>query len=465
MNNTNANVRAPRFGVHQRTRTLVMAVAAATLSACNLFETDINNPNAVVEEALADPAAAKPLVNGLGGSLNRAINQLSGTMGAVTDELVWAGSREAWNQLDNGDIADPVNEYTDGQFPYLAEARWVGDYAIKQLEALDKDNRLRDRADLARAYVYAGLANLLIAENYEDFVISSDRQQNGDPVGEANILTVFDRAIALFDKGVTFATTINSAEWRRNGLGLRARAKFSKAVRSKFGTARARPSNPYVDDAGATADATAALALMTAGYRFRFTPIAQNSGGYFNTGFEVNSRLELRAGDEYINTNTARTRPLDGIAGVKLKDPVSGQVDPQMARVIDECCRQASGQFVPVTVTSQVEMTLILAEAALAKNDMATFTTRINEVRSANGTPQWAGTPSAKEVLMHARRVNLFLQARRLMDHYRFDSPDPRWLPVQVTFRKTCFLPISYNERLQNPKAPQPAVDRSAACR
>jgi hypothetical protein len=196
----------------------------------------------------------------------------------------------------------------------------------------------------------------------------------------------------------------------------------------------------------------------------RFTATAQNNGGYFSTGFEINQRLEIRAGDLYVNPNTARTRPLDGIAGIKLADPVTGIPDAQLARVIDECCRQASGQFVPVTATSQIEMLLIAAEAALAAGNNTEFATRINAVRTANGLPDWTGTPAAIDVLIHARRVNLFLQGRRLMDHYRFNQPDPRWLPVQTTFRKTCFFPISYNERLQNPKAPQPAVNRSAAC-
>jgi hypothetical protein len=458
---------ALRFsGAQRAARGVVTLAASLTLAACGMFDTDINNPNAVVEESLSDPAAAKPLVNGLGATVSRSINQIAGTIGAVSDELTWAGSREAWNLLDGGDINDPVNEYTDGQYPYLSEARWLGDYSVTQLEKLNTENKLRDRVDLARAYTYSGLAYLLIAENYEDFVVSSDRQANGDPVGEANILTMFDKAVSLFDKGVTLSTTLNNAEWRRNATGLRARAKFSKAVRAKFGTARQRPaaSNALVNDAGASADALAALSVMPSGYRMRFTASAQNNGGYFATGFEISQRLEIRAGDEYVNTNTARTRPLDGIAGIKLVDPVTGQPDAVLARAIDECCRQTSSQFIPTTLTSEVEMQLILAEAALAANNMTEFNTRINAVRSVNGLAPYAGTPAAQAVLIHARRTNLYLQGRRLMDHYRFNTPDPRWLPVQTTFRKTCFFPISYNERLQNPKAPQPAVNRSAAC-
>jgi hypothetical protein len=459
----NAVMRMAAVGARATRRVLLVAGAAA-VSACGLFETDVSNPNAVVEAALEDPAGATTLVNGLAASVTRAHNQIAGTVGAVSDELTWSGSREFWNLLDQGDISDPVNEYTDGQYPYLSEARWMADYLAPKLEAWNTANTLRNRVDLARLYALAGMTYMLIGENYEDFVIASDRQENAAPLGEGQVLTSLDSAIKYLDKAVTVATAAGSAEWQRNALGLRARAKFSRAVMQKFRPARGRPADPLVNDAGASADALAALALMPSGYRYRLTSSAQNNGGYFSTGFEISQRLEIRAGDEYINPNTARTRPLDGLAGIKLNDPVSGAPDPVLAAAINECCRQTSSQFIPVTVVSQVEMNLILAEAALKAGNTTEFTSRINAVRSVNGVPNWAGTPSAQEVLIHARRVNLYLQGRRLADHYRFSQNADRWLPVRVASRKSCFFPISYNERLQNPLAPQPAVDRSATC-
>lgn len=444
---------------------LALASATVTLGACNLFETDVTNPNAVVEEALNDPAGATTLVNGVGASLIRAHNQIAGTVGAASDELTWAGSREYWKLLDEGDVADPVNEYVDGQWPYVAEARWMGDYAVSKLETFGAT--LRNRADLARAYTYAGAAYMLIGENYEDFVIGSDRQANTAPIGDANFGVVFDSSIAYYTKAITLARSIGNVEWERNALGLRARARFGKALLSRFRPARtpATVAAPYlVNDAGASADAAAALALMTSGYKFGLASNAQNNGGYFSTGFEIVQRLEIRAGSEYVNTNPAATRPLDGIAGIKLTDPISGQPDPVLAKAIDECCRLSTGQFLTITATSAAEMILILAEAALAANNTAEFTTRINQLRTLNGVPAWSGTPSALEILKHGRRVNLFLQGRRLVDHHRFGTKADRWLTTSVAYRKACFFPISYNERLQNPLAPQPAVQRAASC-
>jgi hypothetical protein len=109
-------------------------------------------------------------------------------------------------------------------------------------------------------------------------------------------------------------------------------------------------------------------------------------------------------------------------------------------------------------------MLLILAEAALASGNTSEFQTRINAVRAVDALPDWtpASTVSARDMLIHSRQVNLFLQARRLTDHYRFQIRADRWVATRGL--RPCFFPISYNERQQNPLAPQPAQDRPAAC-
>jgi starch-binding outer membrane protein, SusD/RagB family len=448
-----------------RTRQLragALLVGTSTVMAgCGLFDTDVANVNAVTEDALTNPAAATSLVNGLGGALQNAVNGIIGVSSAATDELQWAGSREYWNLLDGGDIGDPVNEYSNGTYPYISQARWQGDYTVKALEAFGAD--LPTRADLARAYIFAGTAYLFIGENYEDFIIGSDRTVSTASIGEANMQVTLDSAVAYFSKAATLATTLSNTELQRQALGLRARARFSKVVWQKLRAPRGFPAQPLVNDAGVTADAQAALTAMgSAAYRFRLTSTAQNNGGYFNTGFEMNQRLELRAGGEYVNgTATVVTAGLDGI---KLLDPATGQKDATLATMINECCRQSSGQFLAYTLTSGREMNLILAEAALAAGNTGEFTTRINAVRAIDGKAAWTGTPVAQEMLIHERRVGLFLQGRRLHDHYRFQQPADKWLPIRAATVRPCFFPISFDERTQNPLAPQPAQDRPTAC-
>ena len=443
----------------------LVLLSAATLSSCQIFSTEVKNPNAVTEDAIAtSAAAATSLVTGLYGSVNAAGGQLVGTVGAAADELTWVGSREYWNLLDVGDVGDPLNEYTNGQYSYVSQARWLGDYVIPKLEGYDKAGSLRNRADLAQGYFLAATTYTLIGETYEDFVISSDRTSNGASIGEANMRIVFDSATSFLNRGLVVAQASANVPLQQRILGMRARTKFSRAVWTSLRAPRGFPSQPLINDAGANADAVAALAVMgNNAYRYRFDVITQNNGGYFSTGSETNQRLEIRAGSRYVNTTTAGTRPLDGLAGISLVDPVTGQTDPVTNANINECCRLASTANVGWTATSAKEMLLILAEAALATGNTAEFTARINAVRAVDALPAWTGTPSALAILIHERAVSLFLQGRRLNDHYRFQQRADKWVATRGL--RPCFFPISYDERQQNPLAPQPAQDRPAACR
>lgn len=441
-----------------------VVLGAIALSSCSVFSTEVKNPNAVTEDAIATAsAAAGSLVSGLYGAVNAAGNQIVGTSGAAADELHWVGSREYWNLLDGGDVGDPLNEYTDGMFPYVAQARWLANYVIPKLEEYDKSSSLRNRADLAQAYFLGATIYTMIGENYEDFVIGSDRTNNAAPVGEANMRVMFDSAIVYTGKGIAVATALNNQPLRARLLGMQARAKWSKAVWGTLRAPRGFPANPLINDAGANADAAAALAAFGSNTaRYRFDVVTQNNGGYFSTGGEMNSRLEIRAGNRYIVPTGAGTRPVDGAAGIALKDPVTGDTDPVTLANINECCRLSSTVNIGFTATSAKEMQLILAEAALATGNTTEFASRINAVRAADNLPAWTTTPSAREILIHERSVSLFLQARRLTDHYRFNVRADRWVATRGL--RPCFFPISYNERQQNPLTPQPADTRPAAC-
>ena len=424
----------PTFGgTARRRRTLGTAAAvlgAMALSSCTLFSTEVKNPNAVTEDAISTQAAAAgSLVTGLYGAVNAAGNQLTGTSGAAADELTWVGSREYWNLLDVGDLGDPLNEYTDGQYPFVSQARWMANYVLPKLEGYDKAGSLRSRADLAQAYFLAATIYTMIGENYENFVISSDRVDNGAPVGEANMRVMFDSAIVYTGKGIAVATALNNQPLRARLLGMQARAKWSKAVWGTLRAPRGFPAQPLINDAGANADAAAALAAFGANSgRYRFDVIAQNAGGWFSTGSEMNSRLEIRAGNRYIVPTAAGTRPVDGAAGIAMRDPVTGLVDPVTLKNIDECCRLSSTVNVGWTATSAKEMLLILAEAALATDNTAEFTTRINQIRAVDGLPDWTGTPSAREILIHTRNGSLSL-------------PDPRRPLGGHTGHASVFLP------------------------
>lgn len=434
--------------------TAAIAAAALLPTGCaNPFDTDVNNPNAVVEEALGDPAGATTLVNGQGASVTRALTAIYAPYATATDELTWSGSREYWKNLDDGDISDPVNEYTDGAFPFVGEARWMSDYVIPKLIAWDNALLLRNRADLVRAHVFGAIIYITIGDMFDDFIFESDRTVAAAAVGPANMRVAYDSAITMLDRALPVAQAIGNAELQRQVLGLRARAKHARAAWGLIRPARTVPANPLVNDAGATADATAALALMSATYRYTLTPTANNLAG-INLGFEMNNRAELRAGATFMGPGTTNTAP------IIMNDPVTGTPSATVTAMIAACCRQAVGNNVPMTQVSAREMHLILAEAALAAANTGTFLTEINASRAVDGLPNYpdATTPNAK--LEYERKVQLFLQGRRLMDMYRFNVDDPRWLTTSTAATTMCFLPITYIERLANTLAPQPNTQR-----
>ena len=442
------------------------AVLGLAVAGCTIFDTNVQNPNAVEEGALADPASAATQANGLGGAVTRALTSIYGPYAVASDELSWVGSREHWGQLDVGDVSDPQNEYTNAAYPLMSEVRWLSDYVIARLEGFDEAGTLRNRADLGRTYVYAAIAYITIGDMYDDFVLTSDRLVAAAPIGEANMTVAYDSAIGYLDRGLVLAQEINNVELQRQILGLRARAHFSRAVWLKLRPARTAPADPYVNNAAANADATAALAVMSSDYRFRLTPTTANTGTN-NVGSEMNSRQEIRAGGEYVNPDPARNNltPLAGLAGIKLVDPISGEPDPVIARAIDDCCRVSSTTQLPMTMTSAREMHLILAEAAISEGNIPMAMTRINAVRELDGLPAWDGvTPSPRAMLIHERRVNLFFQGRRLHDLYRFGLLADRWLPTSIAARKACFFPVATIERQSNLLAPQPATSRSTYC-
>jgi hypothetical protein len=435
------------------------------VASCSVFDTNISNPNAVTEDSLDKAASAPPLVNGLAGSVTRALTGVYGPYSVASDELTWVGSREDWSKLDAGDISLSTNEYIDTAYPFVSEARWLSNYTITKLEEFDQKKELRDRTNLARTYLYAAIIYTTIGDMYDDFVAASDREAPSPPIGEANMRVMYDSAIAYTDRGVAIAVALNNKDLQSQLIALRARAKHARALWALLRPNRTTPANPLVNDAGANADAVAALALMSGNYRFRLLPVT-GGGASISMASEMNSRQEIRAGSVYINPDPAKSTVVAaGVAGIKLRDPVSGQPDPVLLKAIDECCRVSSTTLTPFTIISAKEMQLILAEGALAAGNATEARDRINAVRTLEGLPAWDGTtPDARTMLIYSRQVNLFLQGRRLADMYRFGIKDDKWLPQNIASRKACFMPIAAIERRSNLGVNMTPEQRSAGC-
>src|SRR5439155_504235 len=142
----------------------------------------------------------------------------------ATDELTWIGSRDAWGDLDQGYLSGITNEFVDAAFPSLAQARWLGDEAIKRLSKFDADGVLPNRDDLARSYLYAAIAYVTIGDMFDDWPIGSDRQVAARPLGPSNMAQVYDTAVVFTTRGIAIAQATGSKDLVLALTAMRARA-------------------------------------------------------------------------------------------------------------------------------------------------------------------------------------------------------------------------------------------------
>lgn len=410
---------------------------------------EVENPNNVNADALDNPASAAAQVNGIVGALTRGMTQLLGHLSTASDELTWVGSLDGMNLLNRGMVRDPFNEFLEDAALGLTPARYMATRTVPQLEKFRAAGQLVDPTQLALANLYAAVTYDVIGNSYDDFVIASDMRVAGTPVGADRMVTLFDSAEAAATRGLAIAPAGN-AVLRGQLLAMRARTRFNRAVWRKLNPSGRAPANPLVDDAGASEDARAALPLLGSDGRLRLEP--QPGMGYGNCFLPscVNSRREVRFNPAHATYNYT-TRVLT----VALRDPISQQPDPALAFLINEFV--AGNLLSPVTVTGSREMLLILAEGALARGNTTEFAQHLNQLRALHQLPPWtgaAGQPSARDVLVHARLVNLYLQGRRLNDMYRFGIVDPEW-PANSDAAQCpgSLFPISNSERLANPAA------------
>jgi len=440
---------------------LAALVLAAGVAGCNSL-LDVKNPNNVNASDLDKPAAAASIANGALSTVARAWGAILVDYATATDELTWIGSRDGYRELDVGFFTNRTNEFVDAAFPYVGEARWTSDLAIKKLSVFDAAGTLKNRDDLARSYLYAAIAYAMIGDMFNNFPVFSDRQTAAPPLGPGNMAQVYDTAVAYTTRGIAIAQATGNTTLRLALTAERARAEFGKAVWAKLHPPG--PSvplgGPFVSDASANADAAAALALAagTPDWKYRFN---YSSSTIDNTiGAWVNSRQEMRVGNAYINRAVT---PND-----TLRDPITNAVDPEVRRALIEFKATPATQFYSsLTVVSSRELYLMLAEAALAAGDTLTnagqFAVNINAVRLLNYPdsakyrydPSNLAQPRPVAMLKAERQSNLFLQGRRLHDLYRFGDKADMWqtvVPVaDAVASPGTFFPITQVELLANP--------------
>lgn len=417
---------------------------------------DVENPNNLIEEDTENPEAYNATVNGALGTVARAANAVRATYADVSDEITWIGSRDGWNQMDQGAHDDPGNEFADEAFTWVPTARFMAERAITKGLEFQSSGELENPRDLARAYLYGGIIYATIGDVYDDFVLAESPTEPAPPVGAENMITMYDRALQYLGEGLEIARAVGGTELEARFLAVRARVHHARAIWPKLNPSGSVPADPLVDSPEAVADAQAALDLVDDDWRFdfEFTPETMvPSVEFINLAFQVNQRQELQIGEEYVFLD-----PEDNgvITGVRLEDPIDGdpgddEGDPALTTLLDEFL--AANEFAPLSIVSARELHLIIGEERLAADDMTGFETSINQVRGLDGLSDYTGQIPAEEMLVHERRVNLFLQTRRLADMYRFGIESPNWRPQSAAATTPgTFFPIGITEVRANPE-------------
>ncbi len=426
----------------------ILTLCALPFAACDLL--DVDNPNALVQEDIEQVEAASAAVNGAQALTASGIGGIYAPFSTVGDEITWIGSRDAWNELDQGTPDNPGNEFSDGAFPGIAQARWMTNFAVSLLEGHVSENAgdAALQGHLARANLYAGVAHSAIAQMFDDFAFS-DRTEPGPLIGPANMVQVFDQAIAYFS-----AAMAGGGETAMRAQAARAQAHHQKAIWGLLNPAGSVPGNPLINDSNANSDAAAVLGSVAGtdwAYRFGYSSSTVSN----NLSWQVNQRGELQIGPEY--ATQSESDPTD-IVSHDLMDPIDGALDTRYMARVEEFL--AGEGYSPLTVVSERGLRLMLAEAALASGDMGAFTDHINMIREGlDNLTAYSGQIPGSDMLQHERRVNLFLQYKRLQDLYRFGGTSMNWLPgSKAATTPGTMLPITRIEILANCHHPDNAL-------
>ncbi len=365
---------------------------------------DVENPNSLVEVDLENPIAAAAIANGALATVSDGIGYVIAPYSTATDECFWIGSRDAWRELDFGNVSFSGNEFTDNAMKFLHEGRWMADKAVVALTEFQTNGELGDVEDLARSHLYAGLVRIAIAEWFDDWTFS-DKTEPAPNVGAANMNSVINDAIASFDQAMSIAGS--GTETYNRALAMKARAKHGLAVWGLLNPAGTTPANPWVNAGVAEAQAVLDAVGDDWQWQLNYSP----SASYNDWAWQVNGRLEL------------------DISAIP-NDIIDAVADPRMQAVNDDfrdTDKYSGTNYAPLTMVSSREMHLIIAESDVASGSAAAALDRLNTMRSWDGLTASDGSVSAEDLLKHERRANLFMQGRRLNDMYRFGIKDALW--------------------------------------
>lgn len=456
---------------------LALVAGAVLVTGCGGL-LDVENPNNLVEDAVGREAAANGVVNGALWHASEALGDVWEGPAVVSNELYWIGSRDAWGALDQGFITDALNEFTDAAFPNLGQAIWMAQRAVEILEghvntAAEPEAFELDRG---RAYMFRGLALMVIAEQQQDMTFSY-KQVDGPPVSSGNATlgadtdftdpiplpsmnAVMDLAITSFNTAIGIFTAEGETGLVLDATALLMRAEMSQEIIAARDTpCSGTVASCAIDFADAVPHALTVLADGDTDYRYNLAFSASSTDN--NMAGNVNNRKENQ-----IDLSLVTVDASNDINGIALQDPVGGGDDLALIQMLNQwkggSYLDSGNQYADLTVSSARLAHLILAESAAAGNGSTggTFVSHINDLRAIDGyTTAYAGGNEVA-TLIHHRRVNTLLQGLWLQDMYRWGlqptigdgtAASAVWAPSAPAFTTPgSMLPVAIIEQRAN---------------
>lgn len=362
---------------------------------------DIKNPGQILDDDLNDPALIPVLISGLSSDVSDFVDDMAFDVARLTDEMAGSGSYTDTGLFRRGYAEQDQVGYVWDQ---AQEARWMADLHIARIQELVPDQFDNNRY-VARAYMFQGVANKALGENYCQVVYS-------DPDGTyGNLLppdSAFERAIKSFQNSLAMADT-----------------------------------SPYFQAAAHAGLASAYIGLDN-------WDMAQQEAAQVPTDFVVYAYYDYNDDTNEIYVETHQRPEMSAI------QTLAGSFDPPDPRApftmcdVTGTCQNAQGADgetphwrqekyadygTDIPILSGKEARLIEAEYALRHNDLTEFTNQINQVRALYNLspitePATAGAleyPNAYDdgwsILDAERELTLWLEGHRLFDLRRWDHP------------------------------------------
>ena len=409
-----------------------LALTLVTTVACRDITTlEQKDPSHLDASTLFVPANAQLLVNGAISDFECAYTRYVVGSGILTDELADAIAFTPNYDYDRRTIPpsagygtnDCTSQQVPGIYTTLSVARASADTILAKLEGWT-DEEVANRTKLiGQSAAYAGYSLILLGEGMCSAAINIGPEMTPEQL--------FNEAKSRFDKAIDAATAAGDATTLQFALLGRARAFL---------------------DLGDVASAATDAAEISEGF-----VVAVNS----------DAADVRRQNLVYVHTAQAAFSSVDpsfrNVTWEGVADPRVASTDLGVVGTDGHTEVWAPDKYSAITAAMPIakweEAQLILAEAAVANDQLSTAESIINALHANAGIPDYDASGATKEEVMgqviEERRRELFLEGHRLGDLRRYDLPlVPAPGSVYVnggTYGDQSCFPLPDVERIHNP--------------